>query len=292
MNGDRTSAWFRPLGILALSWTAAFSLACRLSDSKASAQPGGDTIAGRFLGQSRVAFGQSFMEEADTFFHMGVGHFHTRAFTNDVYQQWSHAIRPTTHVHTHGYHVSEIMPWLRFATDMDPHNVEAYLTTAYWLGDAIKRPDLESRILLEAESNNPGDYRILSARGRMFFAEHDDAKAAALLDAGIRMWPSQQDPKDDETRLELSEMLSYRAFLYEVNGNRKQSLEMFRRALSLFPRNQGLARRVLAMEQGQDFTDKDRQVWNSVFANSEVARESHHEHEHEGEVEDHDEDEH
>ena len=267
MRPPSANGWFWPVAALALLWGAAFAMACRLDAIPVQGYSSTDSVAGRFLGVSREALADSLYDQADDYFHMGVGHRQDVAFHNSLYQRWAEAIRPSLHAHTHGYTVAEIMPWLRFTTDLNPHNVEAYLTTAYWLATAIKRPDIAEQVLLEAQRNNPDDYRILSERAQAFFQKREDAKAAALLDAGIRLWPSGQDPNDEQSKLELSRMLSYRGFLYELKGgDRRQVLALLKRAQELAPANEGIARRVKALEQGIDLTEKDRELWEGVFA--------------------------
>jgi tetratricopeptide (TPR) repeat protein len=281
------------MAALLLLWGVAFSLACRLDETSLRGPGGGQSVADRFLGASREALGGNFYEEADNYFHRGVGHVHKQAFHDSIYERWAEAVRPSGHFHADGYSVSEIMPWLRVATDMDPHNVEAYLTTAYWLATSVQRPDIAETVLVEAQRNNPGDYRILGELAQMRFGRRDDAKAAALLDAAILLWPGRQDPNDEQTRLELSRLLSYRAFLYELKGgNRQKALDLFRRAQQLTPANKGLELRVRALEAGEDLTDRDRGVWMGVFARKTVCgrEDEAHDHEHDGHA--HEEEEH
>ena len=141
MSDSRSSSWLLPAAALLLLWGVAFSMAAQLTLSPLNLLSGDTSVAERLLGASRVAFGNSFFEEADNYFHKGVGHVHQKAFSNDLFQMLKAEIEPSVHVHPEGVEVSEIMPWLRFTTEMDPNNVDAYLTTAYWLEDSIRRPD-------------------------------------------------------------------------------------------------------------------------------------------------------
>jgi tetratricopeptide (TPR) repeat protein len=279
MSRSPSAGWAVPLAAVLLLWGVAFSLACRLADSPLVVQSEGESVAGRLLGASRTAFGDSFFSEADDYFHLGVGHLQTKAFTNSVIQRWADSIRPMGHVHAQGEGLKEIMPWLRLSTEMDPHNVDAYLTTAYWLGEGLRRGDLAMNVLLEAQRENPRDYRVLSARAQLFFRQRDDEQAGALLDAGIGLWPSGLDPQDRQCQLDLAQMCSYRAFLHEMKGEREKALALFKRALLLSPDNKALARRVRAIEQGEDLTQRDRATWDNLFARKKTcAREDHADH--------------
>ena len=245
------------------------------------------TAAERLLGASRVAFGESFFEEADNYFHKGVPHVRHKAFSNDFFQTLEAAIEPSFHVHPEGVEVSEIMPWLRFTTQMDPHNVDAYLTTAYWLEGSIRRPDLAEAVLHEAQWNNPKDYRVINARAKTLFGTGDDGKAALLLDAAIRLWPSGLNPDDRQAQLDLAQMFSYRAFLLELKGDRAGAIDLFRKARALMPKNKALEQRIASLERGDDFSLKDRQVWEKVFARRHVCEREDADHDHE---DDHDHD--
>ena len=242
MSKGHFSFRLAPAAVLLVLWGVAFAMAAQLTVSPHNLLSDDVSAAERLLGASRVAFSETFFEEADNYFHKGVGHVHRKAFSNDYFQSLSARINPSGHVHPENIEVSEIMPWLRFTTKMDPHNVEAYLTTAYWLEGAIRRPDIAEAVLREAQINNPKDYRVINARARMLFGTSDDEKAAMLLDAAIGLWPGSMPPDDQQARLDLAQMLSYRAFLCEIKGDRKGAIELFKRASAAMPKNRALER--------------------------------------------------
>ncbi len=278
----RTTAWAWA-SILAC-WGVAFVLACRLADS--DLQPPVDSVLGRLLGASRTAIGQSLYLQADIYFHQGASPQKKEAFSG-VFSRWWRELSPQAHVHSESTGVYELMPWFRFATQMDPHNVEAYLTAAYWLAGEGGRPDLAETILVEAQQNNPLDYRILQEKGRLLMKDHRDIAASKALDFGLKLWPGQMDPQDEQVRLDLGQMLTLRAFLYELEGRREQSLHLMKWASSLFPNNAALAARVAAMDRGELDSVWARETWDQLFSRKMVcAREDHdyaHEHEHEHE---------
>jgi tetratricopeptide (TPR) repeat protein len=270
MSKGHSSSWLMPAAVLLLLWGVAFSMAAQLTLKPVNVLSSDTSMAERLLGASRVAFGDSFFEEADNYFHKGVGHVHQKAFSNSYFQALGAAIEPSGHVHSEGVEVSEIMPWLRFTTKMDPKNVEAYLTTAYWLEGSIGRPDVAESVLREAQRDNPKDYRVINARAKMLFGTGDDAKAAMLLDAAIKLWPSTQSPEDQQAQLDLAQMLSYRGFLFELQSDRVRALEMFKRAYAAMPGNKSLERRIAALGRGEDFSRNDRQIWQTLFAQHHV----------------------
>jgi tetratricopeptide (TPR) repeat protein len=270
MSRGRSSSWLVPAAVLLLLWGVAFSMAAQLTLNPLNILSSDTSVAERLLGASRVAFGNSFFDEADNYFHQGVAHVRQKAFSNDYFQTMEAAIEPSGHVHPEGVKVSEIMPWLRFTTKMDPNNVDAYLTTAYWLEGSIRRPDVAEAVLREAQLNNPRDYRVINARAKMLFGTGDDGKAAILLDIAIKLWPSNQNPEDEQVRLDLAQMLSYRAFLFELKSDRERALDLFKKAYAEMPGNKSLEQRIAALERGEDFSRKDRQIWEALFARRQV----------------------
>lgn len=286
MNGGRPVSRLLPVAVLVLLWGVAFSMAAQLTLNPLNVLSSDTSVAERLLGASRMAFGNSFFDEADNYFHKGVAHVRPKAFSNDYFQALAGEIEPSIHVHPKGVEVSEIMPWLRFATKMDPKNVDAYLTTAYWLQESIERPDIADAVLREAQWNNPKDYRVINARAKMLFGTSSDEKASLLLDTAIKLWPSSQSPEDQQARLDLAQMLSYRAFLFELQGNREEALRLFRRAYSTVPDNRSLEQRIAALERGEDLSGKDREIWQKLFAQHHVCAREGPGHEHEGEDED------
>jgi tetratricopeptide (TPR) repeat protein len=260
---------------VAVLWGCAFVLACRMEGEAAYRLPEGFSAVDRVLGVSRRAFSDSLYEEADNYFHQGVKHIRPKAFTQSWFLNMREIISPTQHRHTHGIQSREILPWLQFAVRSDPHNVVAYLTTAYWLSSALRRPDVADQVLIEAQMANPKDYRVLLERAKIAFRAHDDPKAARLFDAAIRLWREEGCAEPEEARADRAQMLSFRAFLYEVAGDGRRALEMFREALRWDPDNRALAERVAAMERGESFAERDRLMWERI-----ARGEDDHDHEH------------
>lgn len=279
--------WVLPVGAAALLWGCAFAMACGTEGVAVLRGPPGQSALDRLLGASRVAFGENFFLQADTYFHKGVEHVQEEALTNSVFVRVNRSMKPHDHLHAEGYSLREILPWLKFATRMDPHNVVAYLVTAHWVSTALKRPDIAESVLLEAQRNNPRDYRILNERARLAFRAHDDQKAARLLDVALRVWPRGVENDEEQARLDRSQMLSYRAFLFGVEGDSESAMRYWRGALAMNPENQVLARRVELMENGMDLAQEDRRTWESVFGAHDDEHDHSqcdhdHEHEHEG----------
>ncbi|MBN1269899.1 MAG: hypothetical protein JXB04_09940 [Kiritimatiellae bacterium] len=269
-----------PLAALLLLFGAAFALACRLATLETPGGTDDDSVVGRLLVSTRQVAGEHLVEMADQYFHQGVPHQHERAL-NDLFQRWHDSIAPRWHRHTQGRDVHEIMPWLRFATQVDPDNVEAYVTAAYWLADAGQRPDLAEQVLREAQRLHPHDYRVYQEKGRLYLLQHRGPEAAAAFDAALHLWPSGLDSEDGDVRHDFGRITAYRAFLCEVEGDGATALDLFRRASAMFPNNEALRHRVEELERGEMPQEWARKRWDALFAAPTCAREGHdHGHDH------------
>jgi tetratricopeptide (TPR) repeat protein len=231
-------------------WGLAFTLACRLADAGAP-QAGGDSLAALLFGGSRRALSGDLFERADLYFHKGVEHASKQAFTNGLMQRWLADIAPARHLHAEGADAAEIIPWLRLATHADPQNVEAFLVMSFWLSTQTHRPDLAEQVLLDAQRNNPGDYRILLEKGRLFLRTGRFARAEDALDAALTLWPRGVAPEDPQAALDRAELYTYRAFLYEIAGKPREAAQAFKKVLDIFPERGYVRQRAESLESGQ-----------------------------------------
>lgn len=263
-RGPIHAPWIPWLGVLTL-WTVGFSLACRLAPGR----PGGDLaaqgVALRLLGSGRQAVGAALFERADLYFHKGVPHKVREAFTNTWLQQLEAEISPRLHLHAAGGEVAEILPWLRFVVAADPHYVDAFLVAAHFLATDLRRLDLAEQVLLEAQRHNPKDYRVLLEKARLFLRTRRFEQAANALDAALRCWPSAQDPADRQTLLDKAEILTYRAVVHEMGGERAAAAGCFRQVLALFPERTHLQRRLERLEHGEGPAGEDVELLRSLF---------------------------
>jgi len=236
------------LGVTA-SFVGAFALGCFLTASAPSGVPEGG-VTDLLFGSSRQALSADLYEEADTFFHRGVPH-HARHVAMDTWIERMHdVISPAEHRHAEGKASIEIIPWLKLATDADPHNIDAWLVSAYWLETGLERPDLAEQALREAQRNNPDDYRILLERARLCIRTGRFEQAANVLDASLKRWPGGQDPRDRQSLLDKAELLSDRGFLDEMSGRTNRAVEAFKNVLAIFPDRTYIGERVHLLETG------------------------------------------
>lgn len=263
-NTRRASQEFRIWAVLLVLGIAAFSLACHLADPVDFETASRDSMVEKVLGDSRLAISDAFYEEADTFFHKGVGHYQPKAFA-DVFVKLGQDIAPTRHVHLTDENVSEIVPWLYFSTRMDSRNVTAYAVAAFWLAGEAGRPDLAERVLADARRANPRDYRVYLESGRLAIQRGDLVRAARFLEAALTLWPGKLDPEDLQSQLDRAEIQIYQGLLYEHNGDPVQAREMYRRVLQRFPDRGALKERLMFLETHGRSPSPPFELWQSML---------------------------
>ena len=269
-----------PWVALAANFAGVFALGCLLTASAPPEAPEGGGVADLLFGSSRQALSADLYEQADTFFHRGVPHHARHVTMNSWIQRLRDDISPEEHVHAEGAASAEIIPWLKLATDADPHNVDAWLVSAYWLETGLQRTDLAEQALREAQQHNVGDYRILLERARLYIRSGRFTKAADVLDAALRRWPGGSDPKDRQALLDKAELYSDRGFLDEMSGQTNSAVTAFKNVLAIFPDRTYIGQRVHLLETGSQPPESARalleqRVKQSVPAANEEEFEEH-----------------
>ncbi len=248
MNGVRLRI-LGPWLALAACVAGAFSLACLLPKPSADGLDA-EGMAGKVIGGGRSAVSAAMYEMADNYFHKGSRKVAKSAITNDCFQKWSREISPQKHRHAEGVDSVEILPWLRMATQADPHNVEAFLVMSFWLASGVKRADLAEQVLIDAQRMNPRDYRIPQEQGRLAVRGGRFSEARRKLEVALIRWPSGL-AEDKQILLDKAEINTFLGFLYEEAGNRKEAVGYFKNALAIFPERAYIKERVTLLQGGR-----------------------------------------
>jgi tetratricopeptide (TPR) repeat protein len=257
VNTLRTSALWPWAGV-ATCFSGAFVLAALLTASAPIGPDEGGSVTDLLFGSSRRVLSAELYDRADAYFHRGVAHREKRVERHDWIQRLRADISPEAHRHAEGLNSSEIIPWLRLATDADPHNVEAWLVASFWLETGMQRPDLAEQVLREAQRHNPGDYRVLLDRARLYLRTARFSEGANVLDAALARWPGSLDPDDRQSLLDKAELLTYRAFLHEIEGHPREAAAGFKNVLAIFPERTYIEARRRELESGTVPSDSAR----------------------------------
>jgi hypothetical protein len=217
----------------ALMLTVCFTLAVVLEPVFERIRPTNDASSNMLIalmGDSRRLFAAHFFAEADAYFHSGFyptifdtakpenpRHLKEEAHEKpgqhddddddsflgppkDRIERFGRHFFPTIHTHLHGGNEREILPWLKLSAEMDPTQIETYVTASYWLRTTLNKPAEAEEFLREGLRANPDSYEILLELGRVYFYNKKDARVARnIWELALEKWEKQDkaDKKPD-----------------------------------------------------------------------------------------------
>ena len=133
------------------------------------------------LGNAKEAIGDTLFIKADEYFHGGViekehhdesaediaregllspDQKNDKARSADWIERVNAQVRATQEKHLSKEERKEMLPFFKWATDLDPHNVEAVLTTAYWLESEFKNRADAALLLQKGIKENPDSWEL------------------------------------------------------------------------------------------------------------------------------------
>ncbi len=202
----------------------------------------------RILGSATEAVGDVLFLKADSYFHGGVTEkFHEEGENmmtmkpgevekdgEEAPSDWIAKInrQVTSHAHRHlsADKIRELLPFFALSTTLDPHNIEALLTTAFWLDKSFSKADEAIRVLEKGVTENPASWELESELGRLYLQrKNDPASSQAHYLAAIR--------KSSRLEVEMFRRLDLYYFLAqacELEGKRAEALTTYREALKFF----------------------------------------------------------
>lgn len=120
---------------------------------------------------------------------------------------------------------AEVLPWLLMAAKLDPHRIETFTVTAYWLQKRLGRLEDAEKFLHEGLRANPDSVELLFELGRTYYAgSHDLVKARNLLEAALQKWRDQEAKQAQPDPMLLSKILTFLADLEEKEGHNEQTI--------------------------------------------------------------------
>jgi hypothetical protein len=208
--------------VLTLLFAACFTLATVLDspihDLEAKTEDSTGVMAA-LLGDSRRMFANQLFVEADRYFHSG---FYPTMFDKqesdmdvqaepgekskekadinetflgppkDWIESFGRHFFPTVHTHLDDERSREILPWLRLSAEMDPHQIETYVTASYWLRTTLTKPDEAEEFLREGQRANPDSFEILVELGYVDENNrHNPQAARRLFELARQKWEKQ-----------------------------------------------------------------------------------------------------
>ena len=99
---------------------------------------------------------------------------------------------PSVHTHLQGESAREIMPWLKLSAEMDPHRINTYVTTSYWLRTRLDKAGEAEQFLRQGLRANPDSHEILLELGRVcFYNKNNPQVARSLWELALQKWRQQ-----------------------------------------------------------------------------------------------------
>jgi len=229
--------------------TAAITAGALLSARSPGSDDGTQTSSTYILGPARALLSKSLYTRADIYFHKGARYHREEAF-HGFFQKWEEAIHPATHAHREGNETSEILPWLRLATQSDPRNIEIYLVAAYWLNGDCGRPDLALGAIGEAIEKNPERYELHLEAGRIHLSadQYKSAEVALRRALNLIIKPNQPDP--EQAKIDLAFIYTAQSYLFEALENRAEAINSIEKRLLLNPGQPEVKARLAKLQSG------------------------------------------
>jgi len=210
----------------------------------------------RFLGEGRSIVSSLSVLQADRYYHGGIEHLpdehgESCSIVERNYKEHKHheehvlpeinpfnilfhiyrAVGLTEHVHLHGDQMKEIIPWLYYASEIDPHNTQAYTLTGYYLCDRLDQVDQGIVFLREGLRKNPDSWEINAELGRIYFQYIKNYEVASKFLS--RAWNLIQKVPHDKVQERY--VLSFLAASYEFLGRPTDAIPIYKHLNKLFP---------------------------------------------------------
>lgn len=198
----------KPAFFAVLSFAAAVFLAATIDARSYTPGESGAVSDPLFLalGSAKEAVGDTLFLRADEYFHGGVlEKNHHDESAEDVEREgilppengaapvvqgdWIDGINRQIHAtqekHLEKEKRKEMLPFFKWATELDPHNIEAILTTAFWLDKEFDKPGEAMALLETGVRDNPTSWELESELAKSHLKVGDKASAEAHLKAAL-----------------------------------------------------------------------------------------------------------
>jgi tetratricopeptide (TPR) repeat protein len=224
-------------------------------------EPAGQGTLAGLLGETRQTVADYFYTQADVYFHSGyypsifdqsrkqeesdsdVSHpeegnsgKEEKGFMGpplDWIDRFSRHFLPSRHTHLSGSTVGEMLPWLKLSAELDPHRIQTFIVTAYWLRQGLGKSAEAEDFVRDGLRANPHSPDLLFILGQIYLEDRKDyPRAKNIFIAAKKEWHKRDDSKPavskngEETKdyLLLERILSGLVKEEETVGNPQQAL--------------------------------------------------------------------
>jgi tetratricopeptide (TPR) repeat protein len=282
-----------PIWILLLLLTASFTLAILL-EGRAPGQTQQTDSGGVLkvlLGDSRRMFADQFFEEADVSFHSGYypsifserqapsGSVHMTSKEGspeeeaheqrmnflgqprDWIERFGRNFFITEHTHLEGGEIREILPWLRISAELDPHRIDTYTVSSYWLRNSLGKVAEAEQFLREGLRNNPGSYELWYELGLLYRENlKDPVRSRNAWELALRYWQQQEPSKAEPDKIGFEKIVVHLGSLEEQAGNLDQAIQYFKMALKTSPNPEVVREQIAELERKAATSHSDKSL--------------------------------
>lgn len=160
--------------------------------------------------------------------------------------------RVTEHSHLENGEEKEIIPWLKLAIELDPHAVDTYAVTSFWLRKNLRRVEDAREILRDGIRNNPTSPELLFAMGQIYEAEDKNPEKARNIWLAAKKFWEQQPAKVKEDSLQTYGKITVSlARLEKESGNILLAIEYFELTKLTSPNPDAIQRQIDELKSKQ-----------------------------------------
>ena len=173
---------------------------------------------------------------------------HDAAGDWNIAQDWIARIgsnfRVTEHTHLEGEKRRELLPWLRISAELDPHQINTYLTGSYWLRKTDKSIEAE-KFIREGLDANPNDCELLFELGKIYYEDRKNTeRAGRLFELSLDRWVVQEKPLEKPNVILLANIATHLAELEEQRGQLEAAIKHLGIAREVSPQSAALEKQI------------------------------------------------
>lgn len=153
---------------------------------------------------------------------------------------------PSEHLHMEKpREAAEILPWLWMSAELDPHRIETYTVTAFWLRKHLGRAKEAEDFLRAGLRANPDSAEILLELGRVYYEDrHDVIRSRNVWEAALRKCREQAARQVSPDPPLLAALLTHLADLEEKEGRPAPAVQYLESLKSLSPNPAVIQKRI------------------------------------------------
>jgi hypothetical protein len=167
----------------------------------------------------------------------------------DWVAQFGRNFRVAEHTHLEGMEQRELLPWLRIAAELDPHQINTYLVGSYWLRKVDKSVEAE-KFLRDGLAANPQNCELLFELGQIYLLDRKNPeRAARLFELALGRWDAVESVQEKPNLILLANIATSLARIEEERKDLPAAIAHLERARLASPQSEAIARQIEELKQ-------------------------------------------